>query len=317
MTSPRHQRAAAVFGLWLCGALVSPLASQETRAELLPAPEGWTARVRTELLANIVVRARIRLADPTAFEQTVQRGGGYVAVTVQVLERLKGRVANELELTCYVAGPGQERGVRPTKDELISAITREVFLMLDMVGQRWFLADRYTGEAMVPDVHDSGRELRALVRRHKELERRAIPDDAPFVAEVDAILDELADYPERQLDGFQRLQELGPSALPAIVRHIEDERLVPGRLVRIRPLLPPATENPAGPKPIELRAENFGDVMAALANEWTTESFGADREMLGRRSRERRAQCLRVFAHYLLADRALLAELRRDEPPRR
>lgn len=283
------------------------------RTDTVPVPDGWNARARAELLANAVVRARIRLADPTEFENTVQRGGGYVAVTVVVLERLKGKVSNELELTCYVAGPGQERGLRPTKEELIAATGRDVFLMLDQVGSRWFLADRYTGEALIPDAFDAGRELRALVQRHAELQRRPIPDDAPLVAEVDAILDELKDYPDRQIDGFRRLQDLGCGALPAVVRHIEDDREVPGKEVHLRACGRAASDQAL----FERRVERFADVMAVIASEWTNESFGIARELLERRSRERRAQCLRVFVHYLLADRDALADARRNEPPRR
>ncbi|MBI5852346.1 MAG: hypothetical protein HZB39_15130 [Planctomycetes bacterium] len=299
---------------WIASALIGALSGQTpVRTDAVPVPDGWNARARTELLANAVVRARIRLADPADFENTVQRGGGYVAVTVLVLERLKGKVANELELTCYVAGPGQERGVRPTKEELVAATGRDVFLMLDQVGTRWFLADRFTGEALIPDAFDAGRELRALVRLHSELERRPIPDEAPLVADVDAILDELNDYPDRQADGFRRLQDLGCAALPAVVRHIEDVREVPGRTVQLRAL------NRAGADdaPLERRVERFADVMALIATEWTNESFGIARELLERRSRERRAQCIRVFVHYLLADREALADSRRIESPRR
>ena len=98
----------------------------------------------------------------------------------------------------------------------------------------------------------------------------------------------------------------GTPPLPAVARHLSDKRDVALEQVYLRCL-----RRDRFGKPLELRVRSFGDVMIAVVSEWSADSFGLDVEMLSRRSRDRRVQCLCVFTHYLLLDYEATPEGRR------
>lgn len=269
-------------------------AQQPGQLERVETPQGWTAIVRAELAAQAVIRADLHIRDDAAFDDAMRRGGGYVPIVLKVKERLEGKVGQEIELTCFVAPEVHARGIRPTGEALRELNRREVLVLLEHIGRRWFLADRYSGHSLLLATPQNLRDVRSLVRLHDYLEDLPIPNDVPLVAETDAILDDIARDPKLEREGFQRIQNLGPKALAAVVRHLDDARPTNEPDVLIRSARSTGTRT--------VRALDFGEVLIAIVSEWSNQSFGIELEVFNRRARERRVECLRVFGHYVLAN---------------
>jgi hypothetical protein len=281
----------------------SLLLAQAPPAPRVPHPQGWTALVRSELTSHAIVRGVLRIRDRLAFDDAVQRGGGFAPLTIEVMDRLDGSAPKELELTCFVASGVAGRGVRPTAEKLLDYNQTIVIALIERVGQRNFLTDRAAGESLFEANATNLREVRALIQLHATLEKTPLPQPLSCADEIATILNEIEANPAMEVDGFQRIQDLGPSAFPALTTFLLDERKIRSPKVRVR-----GHDANLQPVVIAFAPRDFRAVLFQIGLDWAGEAMGLPRDVLDRQGHERRAVYFHVFAHYVLADERRRAE---------
>lgn len=295
---------------FFCLALCVALSAQEPLpTDAVTAPSGWTPLVRAELIADLILRGRLHIADPIAFEEAMQRGGGYAPMSIDISERLRGRCAKTIEFTCFVVPSVAANGIRPTGEDLLDMDRREVIVLLEQVGRRLFLADRIMGETLMVATADNQRMVRDVIAKNEALAKTPIPSDVLFCDDVLDELDAMAASPERQQEGFWQIQTFGPRALAAVVHSLDDDRRIESESLELH-----VRRSTNGTGFARVRVASFGEALAFIAAEWANDALGIARDSLARHTRQRNNECLRVFAHYVLEEhRTMSLTSRRTE----
>lgn len=274
---------------------LSPVGAAQQRER--PRPEGWTESERTELMATCVVRGRVRIPDPEALERAVRRGGAYVQIEVVVRETLKGKARGRVSFLFFAAPPNHPHHYVPNADDMRTHDGCDRMVLLQQVGTRFFLADRFNGVAILDDEPAQVEQMKKTIARHEAMAEMVPDDDVPHVAEVERILDEIAANQDDEHLGFIRLQTLGPEAVPAIVRKLDDTRPIHASGIA----LAVNETDPKGPfRTVTARVFRdalFG-VLQGLTGEFCAfDPLYADESQVGRAVRN-----WRIYAQYVISD---------------
>jgi hypothetical protein len=279
--------------------LAALLAATCATAQVDPATglAGFTLHERVEIMATNIVRGVLRLRDPSAIDQAVYRGGAYVEFDVTVLDNLKGSRLNNFPLVLFVAPTDHPHQYRPHADDLRRVVGRECIFHLHPVGKRYFLAESFRGTSLIEDSPKALEAVRQRVAQHARWAETVPEGSVPFAGEVAALLQNIARDPDEEALGFAKLLKLGPLAIPAIVRHLDDERALKNReiiLTRSRP----DTREPL----VRYHPNTFGDALMPVLQQMSGQNFGYSDHLMGDDRRKSAIAGWRIFAQYVLAE---------------
>lgn len=275
--------------------VLSMLALAATAAAQSATPAGWTTLARTEIHATVVVRGELVLEDPDLLERAERNGGAYVEFEVRVRQTLKGPHRPSIRLLFFAAPRVHPHGYSPHADDMRRLLGRDCILLLQSVGSRFFLADRFESAAIFEDSPATLARVAEIIGRHDRMAHLVPSDDVPLAAEVDRILDGMAAEPAAEVAGFARLQELGPVAVPALVRHLDDDRPVRSEELAIarRPGSP-------GEPMVRIHPAHFGDALFVVLQQIAGQSFGYECGVSDPRRRAVAHRGWRIYAQYVL-----------------
>jgi hypothetical protein len=260
-------------------------------------PSNWTIFERTEIASCTIVRGSLQLPETNALRRAIERGGAYVEFLVQVQETLKGERRPQLRLMFFAAPPLHPHGYSPHAEDMQGLIGSSCILMLQRVGDRFFLAERFHGVAVAADTPDARTRTAACIALHESMAGEVPGPDAALSGEVEEILEEIAEDPDAEFLGFTRLQALGPEAVPAIVRHLEDPRAIRSPSIAL------FARHADQPEPlVRIHLRSFGDALFTVLQQMTGQGFGFDSRNPDPTRRGIAARGWRIYAQYALAD---------------
>jgi len=244
------------------------------------------ASVSRNLSELIAVSHLIVVATPQVPVEALTRAAassspGYVNIPLTAVHVLKGDPpAGDLVLKVYPRdGP-----YAPPMAALIAASNApQLFFLVqvdDSPGGLYFPG--HTAQALQASTPAATDVVRGEVERQRRVLATWRPDPAlPHYAEVERLIEQLASFHrtgergtpserEAQQEIFRRLQELGRSAVPAIIAHMDDRRPLAFPQMHLANYTPDAFEAQRhyGPKLIV-------DALEAILNQMTGRSFGA------------------------------------------
>lgn len=280
-------------------ALVALLAAAGIGAQADPGSglASFTLHERVEIMATNIVRGVLRLRDASAIDQAISRGGAYVEFDVTVRDNLKGARLDSFPLVLFVAPSDHAHQYSPHADDLRRLLGRECILHLHPVGRRYFLAESFRGTSLIEDTPKALEAVRQRIAQHAKW-AETVPDDAvPFAAEVAALLELIAEDPDEEALGFAKLLKLGPLAIPAIVRHLDDARPLKNREIILTRNRPDARE-----PLIRFHPNTMGDALMPVLQQMSGQNFGYSDHLMGDDRRQSAIAGWRIFAQYVLAE---------------
>jgi hypothetical protein len=170
--------------------------------------------------APIVVVARVDV-DPAAVREAAERSG-FVSVDLEVIDLVKGRAGTHLEAHAQV---GERTGVDPAP--FLALDGQDALVTLEHRGRDQVLCVRRLVPVTPDDVAAVRIELahqRSLLARFPR-ERAGERKDAEVAAEIERLTTKDAQA------GVDALVALGPEAVPAIIRRLDDRRPYGAHLV--------------------------------------------------------------------------------------
>lgn len=223
----------------LCPAAMIPaVAAQGPSGERRESPlrgigNDWCTLDRVLLVSTNIVRARLTLDDLGALERAASRNGGYVRIELVVLETLRAPGPGQAPdaLTFFATPEGHPHGFHPTAPELRLHLGQERLLLLQRVGDRYFLADRFDGMSLVTPRDQA--IVRERLERHERYAGTPLPDELPHASTVAGLVERVGGSDAASAEeAWLAILALGPDAVPALAAHLDDERqFVPGTIV--------------------------------------------------------------------------------------
>jgi len=202
------------------------------------APVELNRELGTLLRADMVVLARGFRTGPSRFN-TYDTGpdlkfGTHRSLTGSTDDCLLGPCPDELTWEFYCAYPDGEQD--PSCDavrEVVASREQPVVLILTRAnGDHLYLADRYHGTALLPA--EGLPEVRSRLQGLQDADARfeALPRERLDRA-VTEQLQRITNSPREQYDALRALLRLGTDAIPAIARHLDDQRPLPRAYVML------------------------------------------------------------------------------------
>ncbi len=281
--------------LVILGALVAPGAAQ-VATPTIPA-EVWTDIDRTLLGTSCVLRATVRANDPLDLVRAAERGGSYLRLKLDVHESLSVVDPDEPlpeRMTFFAAPETHPHGFHPTANDMRSHLGRERLFLLQRIGDRNFLTDRFRGTSIFPTEQTAA--LKHLVEEHQNSRTTPLPENLPHDARLAELIDQLMQRHGRAAqDAWSELQRLPLGALPALVRYLDDERALGNQELLLR-------RGDAQDMTISAhRPKNVGQAALLLLRHISGESIGPrEPEKASPEQLAQAAGCWRVLAHRLL-----------------
>lgn len=279
--------------------IIALLAATYLPAQVDPATglASFTLHERVEIMATNIVRGVLRLRDPSAIDQAVHRGGAYVEFDVTAKDNLKGARMGNFPLVLFVAPTDHPHQYSPHADDLRRLIGRECILHLQPVGKRFFLAESFRGTSLIEETPKSLEAVRQRVAQHAKW-AETIPEPAvPYASEVTALLQQIAKDPDEESLGFAKLLRLGPLAIPAIVRHLDDERPLKNREIILTRSRPDSRE-----PLVRFHPNTIGDALMPVLQQLSGQTFGYSDHLMGDDRRQSAIAGWRIFAQYVLSE---------------
>lgn len=265
-----------------------------------------------ELLLNtpLVVVGRLGIDDVRKLDRAMRQNGEYVRLDLHVQEYLRPTdepVPEQPLKVMFLAYPeGHPLQFRPDANEIRRHLGQLRIILLQPSGNRLFLASRADHRAVQPC--SARRELVAMMARHDRCRDQPLPDQVAERARVDALIEQLAAADQRPAaQAWAELLRLEPRCIPALARHLEDQRPTGLSTVLIAEPRPDSTERLHVVQP-----QAIGDVVL-LALHQVSARPGAfvDPTQMSCDARNLCVQQWRVIAHQVHA------ELSRNQAPRR
>lgn len=280
-------------------ALAALLAATCAPAQVDPSTglAGFTLHERVEIMATNIVRGVLRLRDPSSIDQAVHRGGAYVEFDVTVRDNLKGVRLGNFPLVLFVAPTDHPHQYRPHADDLRRLLGRECILHLHPVGKRYFLAESFRGTSLLEDTPKALEAVRQRIAQHAKWAETVPDPSVPFASEVTALLQRIARDPDEESLGFAKLLKLGPLAIPAIVRHLDDDRPLKNREIILTRSRPDARE-----PLVRYHPNTMGDALMPVLQQLSGQNFGYSDHLMGDDRRQSAIAGWRIFAQYVLAE---------------
>ncbi|MCA8968708.1 MAG: hypothetical protein KDC95_02955 [Planctomycetes bacterium] len=288
---PGHQ----LCKLVVLGALVAPGAAQAV-PRTIPA-EVWTDIDRTLLGTSCVLRATVRANDPLDLVRAAERGGSYLRLKLEVHESLTVVDPDEPlpdRMTFFAAPESHPHGFHPTANDMRNHLGQERLFLLQRIGDRNFLTDRFRGTSIFPT--DRAAALKLLVDEHQHSRTTPLPDNLPHAARLAELIDQLAQRRGRAaLDAWNELQRLPLGVVPALVGYLDDDRGLGNQEFLLRR---------GGPQDLTISAHHpkkVGQAALLLLRHISGEAIGPrEPEKANPEQLAQAASCWRVLAHRLL-----------------
>jgi hypothetical protein len=279
--------------------LIALLAATSATAQVDPATglASFTLHERVEIMATNIVRGVLRLRDPSAIDQAVHRGGAYVEFDVTVQDTLKGNRLGNFPLVLFVAPTDHPHQYSPHADDLRRLVGRECILHLHPVGKRYFLAESFRGTSLVEESPKSLEAVRQRVAQHAKWADTVPEASVAYANEVTALLQQIAQNPDEEALGFAKLLRLGPLAIPAIVRHLDDSRPLKNREIILTRTRPDSRE-----PLVRFHPNTIGDALMPVLQQMSGQNFGYSDHLMGDDRRQTAIAGWRIYAHYVLSE---------------
>jgi len=280
---------------FLCLALLAACAT----APVIEESGEWNAAARVETGSSCIVVGTLE-GDADELVRVANGGSGYVWLTVRVQETLKGRVSELKPFRFYCTLESNRYGEgEPSGPETAGLIGERLLVSLIEVSGAAYLEGSGDVPGLRPATDEAIAETQVLVRRHDELRDRTPAANAEIEAAVERLVADLVHDPEAQREALRALEELGHSAIPAIVKHMDSRAaLAEPRMVLVN------HASDAFEAVRRYGPELVVDALAALLNQLSGESFGLDWNSGNEVDRQRSVRAWRVYANYVAGGRA-------------